>query len=494
MNGSKPEALAQDSILQKPVDISAENQPVFEVLVALSQDLGYHFSYSSGLIPSDRRLTLHKKEIMLRQVLNQIFDSTSVEYQVLDKQIIIKSRYRIPSDTSSYEVSIYPYREISGFVKEANSGKPVPFASVSLVGKPVGTITNTDGSFSLKIPQQFINDTIDVSSMGYKSIARPIAAFTENVALFLLEIDLIPIQEVIIRKTDPLGLISQALDKIPDNYATEPARYTTFYREATQRNEEYVALSEAVLYLYKTSYNNPYSNDQVKVFKSRKSIDISKLDTVTLKLKGGIETSLLLDLAKNPADFLQKDNFALYEFKVADIVSYDNHPTYAIAFDQRPEVNLPLFKGRLYIDIETLAIRGAEFELSPRGIVHAGNTLVVKQTRRFKTRPTSAKYYVRYRQIGEKFYLNHVRFETEFKVRKKRKLFSTTFKTITELAVNNIDTTDVRRFRYREIARIDDIFIDQVQTYDPSFWGHLNFIPPDESLEEAMERINSILD
>jgi hypothetical protein len=178
---------------------------------------------------------------------------------------------------------------------------------------------------------------------------------------------------------------------------------------------------------------------------------------------------------------------------MADVVYYDDHPTYVVEFDQKEMVDYPFFKGRLYIDIESLAIRGAEFTLSPHGIDKAAEVMVLKKSRKMKVKPLEAWYRVNYREINGKFYLNHIRFETIFKVRMKRKLFSSEFHTITEMAVNNMDHNNIERFKFKETVRSEDIFLDKTFEYDPIFWGKFNYLKPDEPIESAMGKLNRIL-
>lgn len=47
------------------------------------------------------------------------------------------------------------------------TGDPIVFATVRLIGKAKGVITNMDGSFRLPLSFKEANDTIEVSSMGY---------------------------------------------------------------------------------------------------------------------------------------------------------------------------------------------------------------------------------------------------------------------------------------------------------------------------------------
>ena len=135
--------------------------------------------------------------------------------------------------------------------------------------------------------------------------------------------DPIPIQEVIIRTGDPAELLRKAIARIAKNYGNTPAMLTGFYRETIKQNRHYVAVSEAVIDIYKSGYKNNFEFDRLKIYKGRKSQDVKRMDTVIFKLQGGPKTSLLLDVVKNPAALLTEDFFEYYNYKLNGIVNID---------------------------------------------------------------------------------------------------------------------------------------------------------------------------
>lgn len=48
-----------------------------------------------------------------------------------------------------------------------SSREPVVYASVGVINRNIGTVSDTLGNFSLNIPEEFINDSIRISSIGY---------------------------------------------------------------------------------------------------------------------------------------------------------------------------------------------------------------------------------------------------------------------------------------------------------------------------------------
>ncbi len=54
---------------------------------------------------------------------------------------------------------------IKGFIRDAESGKPIPIAHVYLMGTRSGTITNNNGEFTLLI--RSFPEKIKISYIGY---------------------------------------------------------------------------------------------------------------------------------------------------------------------------------------------------------------------------------------------------------------------------------------------------------------------------------------
>jgi hypothetical protein len=144
--------------------------------------------------------------------------------------------------------------------------------------------------------------------------------------------------------------------------------------------------------------------------------------------------------------------------------------------------------------METMAFRGTEMEVDPKTISSATNAMVLKKPRNIKVRPLSAAYKVSYKSDGEKFYLSMIRADVRFRIRERKKIFSNVFRTISEMAVTNLQTYQAVRFKPRETTNSGDIFADLLGGYDFEFWGPYNIIIPDESMDEALKRISRLME
>ncbi len=70
-------------------------------------------------------------------------------------------------------------QEFSGVIFNKSSKKPIEYVNVGIIGKGVGTVSSTDGKFSLFIDSMFDNDTIRVSCIGYKPFSMRVREFKE---------------------------------------------------------------------------------------------------------------------------------------------------------------------------------------------------------------------------------------------------------------------------------------------------------------------------
>jgi hypothetical protein len=391
---------------------------------------------------------------------------------------------------ASFQDDTLAYYAVEGKVVDVSTNRPIIFANIYVEGTNIGTVSNADGDFLVKIPLFIENKTLIISSIGYKNTQLSFDQLVSENNLIKLETNPIPIEEVTIINKDARELLREALHRIPQNYSIEPVMVTAFYRETIKQNRNYVAVSEAVLDGYKSSYTNIAETDRVKIFKGRKSTDVRKMDTVMLKLQGGPRTTFLLDIVKNPIDLFEEEVLDYYKYQMGGIVNIDDRQAYVVEFDQLQHINFPLYSGKIYIDVIDLAIVGAEFRISPTKLNEATPYLIRKKPAGMRIDILNATYLVSYRFNNGKWHLYHTRTELILSTRWKKKFFKSTFTATSEMAITDIDPEGITKYKYRETTRRSDIFIEQVGDFeDPDFWGEYNIIQPEVSIQTAINRI-----
>lgn len=99
----------------------------------------------------------------------------------------------------SIDASIFAQQKIVGKVLNATTQEAIPYVNVGLPRINVGSITNVDGTFSIFIPNQFTNDSLHFSALGYREKKVPLNFFqAKREVTILLEENISWLKEVTI--------------------------------------------------------------------------------------------------------------------------------------------------------------------------------------------------------------------------------------------------------------------------------------------------------
>lgn len=145
---------------------------------------------------------------------------------------------------------------INGTVRDSSSKKGLENVSITVPGSNIGTVSNADGTFSLKIPAEYSGGKIKAEQLGYFSNTLSIADMrrADGPATIMLSSSAKMLREVVVRGGKPEEIVGEALKKIPDNYPSDKNLFTAFYRETVQKGKRYIGVSEAVIDVFKTPY------------------------------------------------------------------------------------------------------------------------------------------------------------------------------------------------------------------------------------------------
>lgn len=381
---------------------------------------------------------------------------------------------------------------IRGKVTDSATDVPLVFAGITAKGTNISTVTNIDGEFLLKIYRGEATE-IEISHVGYKNKTLAVNELRTDDRTNYIELDVlfVPISEIVVKPIMPDDILTLVLGSIRKNYETIPNEMTGFYRETVRKNRSYLSIGEAVVEIFKAPYDNSFRMDGIRIYKGRKNDSAKDLDTVLFKLQGGTTTSLELDFVKNSWYMFTKEELEKYDLRLSSLATIDDRSNYVIEFEQRPYIEEPLMSGRIWVDMQTFAIAQIEFSLNLKDKERAASMLVRKKPIGMRITPENTAYLVKYKISGDKWHFAYSRAEVTFKVNWAKKLFSTTYSTVTEMAITDRVEEDVLKFSAREKMKPSDIFIDEVRAFvDEDFWGDYNVIEPDQSIENAIRRLS----
>ena len=174
--------------------------------------------------------------------------------------------------------------EIKGRVVDFTQLLPIESASIYVQNSTIGSISNADGKFSLTVPQKYVNDTLVISSIGYKSYKTPVKDFDGSIDVFLEE-DIASLDEVmIIAETRPKtgnDIVLRAIEELPDNMPEQPYLQKGFLRHKERNKREFKWLIEAALTVYDSSYaSGAEDNLKINIDEIRKSYDLRDVDSL----------------------------------------------------------------------------------------------------------------------------------------------------------------------------------------------------------------------
>ena len=383
---------------------------------------------------------------------------------------------------------------VNGVLKDSRTGDKVAYATITVPGTGIGTVSNSDGEFTLKVNTSLNADYFEVSHLSYSTAKFKISEAVGKENTYNLEIQPVMLQEIPVMPKDARGMVAMAFKNISGNYSEVPNMMTGFYREYIMQRRDYLSIAEAVVDIYKAPYLSG-QEDQVKIFKSRKGSNIKKADTLMVQLQGGPHVLLLLDIVKNTDLSIAMDDLDNYQFEFGPVVNIDNKQNRVITFSPRVVKEDPLYNGKLYISQDNMAITRAEFSLDLSDEIKAARAFVKKKPLGLHFMPTSTSYLVTYKEQNGKYYLNYVRVDLKFRCDWKKRLFKNNYTMMSEVAITDRHEDHVARFANQDVFRSNMVFAEKVEDLtDVDFWGEHNIIEPEISIENAIKKLSKSME
>ena len=390
----------------------------------------------------------------------------------------------------AFQPSDIKYVEYKGEVVNAGNGRPISSAYLALNNSNISTITNADGEFSLKVPEDLIEATVTTSVLGFQSKTLPLTYFKSSGTVIELEETVEELTEVsLYRATNASLLVKEMLAKKDENYISDNSLMTSFYRETIKKGWSNISLSEAVVKIYKSPYNSA-KKDLVSIYKARKSTDYDKLDTVALKLRGGPFNTLYLDMMKYSEYVLRPEMLESYSFSFDDPAKINDRYTYVVNFEEMDKSD-PWYYGKLFIDAETSTLVKANYSLNVDDRNAAAAMFVKKKPNGSKVYPTELNYQVDYAQNNGKWHYAYGKAQMDYVVNWKRKIFNSKYKIDSEMVVTDWQAyADNDWKKTRDLINPNVVMVDDVSGFnDTNFWGSNNIIEPEKSIQNAIEKI-----
>lgn len=175
------------SAQQQKVNIHVENGEIQNVFRQIKEQTGLNFIYDEDQVSTLSPITLSMRDATVESVLKRLFDNTPFEYSYEKLSIVVKKR-RTQLTTPTDEI------QITGVVIDKNE-EAIPGVSVIIKGTTLGTATDINGKFVIRIPSRD-NIVLQFSCIGMQK--KEIAIKDDKELIVIMEESSEAIQEVVV--------------------------------------------------------------------------------------------------------------------------------------------------------------------------------------------------------------------------------------------------------------------------------------------------------
>lgn len=392
------------SAYSQDISLEINNVTVKEAMERIKKDTGYSFVFSSKDVNTNQRISVSISDASIEEVIKQILKGQkSLNYEIQGKKIVLK-RATSSSSTSTSQNK----KKVSGKVVDAK-GEAVIGATIMEKGTNNGTITDSEGNFSLNVTDGAL---LDISYIGFKQ--QEVKALSGKILAIVLKEDTELLDEVVVvgygiqRKSDLTGSVSSVksadLEKFPTSSVTEMLRGQSAGVSVTLgdpspggasniliRGNRSLSSKQSPLYIVDgmivSSINDLNSNDisSIEILKDASSQAIygsrASNGVILVTTKRGKEGKVSIDFSSqigiqkyernfdmySPQEFAELRYWAKANDGASGIGSSDNI-NYKAVFDD--EIMYNSFINQKYTDWEDLLLTNAatsQYNLSIRG-------------------------------------------------------------------------------------------------------------------------------
>jgi hypothetical protein len=183
------------------ISVSAKNVTLNELILKLEKETGYDFLYNNKIIDGNTKVSVDMKDKTVEEVLNTALKNASIEYQIVDNQIILHPTGMKESAPLKQAQTKKGKISIKGTVSEFDTKDPIPYAFVVIKELNVWGTCDNDGKFVLEniTPGTY---AMEVSCLGYSTYTLNVT-LTQDINSFAVNLksDNLKLPDVIVTAT-----------------------------------------------------------------------------------------------------------------------------------------------------------------------------------------------------------------------------------------------------------------------------------------------------
>jgi hypothetical protein len=398
---------------------------------------------------------------------------------------------------------------ITGRVMDAANRQPLPFTQISLPHTVLGTTTNEDGAFQLNVPQTLEDDTLVFYFLGYETRRVPVREAAGKEAEVLMTPASLQLSEVEIVGLTPPEVIRRAVARIPANYGSDSLILTAFIRSQKSVNNKLAEYTEAIIEDLKTGYSlyrpagsakKHEASNVPRLLKGRVTSDTNLVNAMgdVGRNVGCLGCNFINDLVEfYHHTILDESLFIYYDLRMEELTPPAGGKIYHIFYSQKATAKEKLWKGELYIDAGSFAV----MKITQKPSMNAYDAYEkTKYNRSFTilNRPgwiqeiPFIQQTITYSLRDTTWYLSSIRTENWLTFTHPQSGQRVKFSYKNDVVVTDVtrDREKVKNFKGDKVLGTSQRWDQIIGTPDISFWAHYNYLPVEEALKKAVERIS----
>jgi len=302
-------------------------------------------------------------------------------------------------------------QDISGKVLKESDGKAIPFVSISIEGTTLGTVSDFEGVFNFEIPEEFYNNKILVSCVGFEENKIDIIdALRTDKLIIKLKSSSVDIDEVVVEQKSlyPYTILKNAINSISKNYINVPYNYE-FYYSNTDKTKNKTLKREAIVLMYdgtgykRTGIYETFKSVNYMFMQSKRNFGVKYLNDGNTN----IDDLLEFDIVRHRGNILDESRIYDYDLVIKDEINFKGDSVWVLSYSSKKtdfvssgDFSSNFYSGEIFIkkgDYAVLynktTVKSSNYSIVGRNIYDNGKKGKKRATYNFETSYKQQKSY-----------------------------------------------------------------------------------------------------
>jgi hypothetical protein len=382
-----------------------------------------------------------------------------------------------------------------GIILDKNTSESVPFVTLFSPETSQGVYSNGEGVFKFHLDKEV--KTIEISSIGYKSLILDVASLEKGNVKVYLEVDEVVLDEVVLDEViitnKPVALILEDLLLNSKKNLEKSIKLESYYREFVKVNDQYTKFADGLINFYLQPKRKTKIESKIVVAQSR-AYQIKTAEDLEKKGKADLSAlNSIFDIQKAASDFYDFsiiENFILsnkksefYDFDIRSHKDQFGKSLEVIVVKPKKDIEEILVEGNIVYDPINKIVLDIDIKIADdtKKFIKIRNVLL------FKFAIYDLQIKQSYKYVNEKYIPSYKKTVADIYLKFGGQV-NDRLKTISDLVVTKYDDT-ITSFPDESLLFKERSLYKNGMNFTTNFWETNNIIPLSESEEKIVKSL-----